>query len=525
MENKLKFLLLFWVVLPVFLKINVSHAQELYKEIISNERDRRQIYRLNDWIGYINMRHITWIASDNRYVYFATNGGGIWRYNKIKETWEYPFTSCNGLPDNRILMVYYDRGQNILIAITPEDTAVFDYGQQIWLSKNRDGALPYQINIPVENGQTSDDILVFKKGYQEDFGMLSFTDASYNYLLGGRVQDKDFREYSITGYFKDDYNHIFFAIEELGLAMGYFTDNDFDIIEGGISEISPRAFFFTSNEIWIGGIGLNPKIEGITRWYNDNRFSIYNYRYIPEMISDNVFYISATDSLTAFATDIGVTLYLNNKDQWETYTQSSGLMSDRTLSLGFDKRGLWIGTQRGLNFMDLRTREIYKWQREIFRNQRIYDFYKADSVHLMGTSLGVFRKFSNEDEWQGLDLNLPFPEIEITAIAQRKNILWVAGAYGIARINLKNHEIEYFREISQQVSPVYHDIIFYENGVFIGTDNGLLRYDKKNNKWQLYTTRDGLLDNRVFQLYTENGDLWLVTAVGICQFRYRRTLH
>lgn len=56
-----------------------------------------------------------------------------------------------------------------------------------------------------------------------------------------------------------------------------------------------------------------------------------------------------------------------------------------------------------------------------------------------------------------------------------------------------------------------------KGNVWIGTNNGMLRYDQK--KWVHYTVEDGLPDNRINDiLITQTGEVWVSTNFGISQF-------
>lgn len=518
--KKFYFIVLFLLVLS-----SIVYGQEVYKELISSERERRGIYKLSDWIGYYNMRHIRSITTDNKYIYFATEGGGIWRYNKIQEEWTYPFTVCNGLPDNDVFFVYYDRTQNVLIAYTRTDTAVFDYGQQIWLSKSQEPFLPYKVNIVPEKPKGQKGINYFYAGYHEEFGALAFTNPGYFYLLGGKLQDPNLEEYRITGYFIDDYNHIFITIEGIGVAIGTIQDSYFTIMEGGLSDISPRAFYFTPNEIWIGGIKNNKWFGGIVKWDNTNVFKIYKAEYNPDIDDDNVTFITGNDSLLFLGTINGLVKYQPKIEKWTSYTQADGLIHQHITSLFLEDSILWIGTERGLSVYYLKENKIIRWADSTLRNQYIYDFFADEKKIYMATSLGLFSKNLRQKEWKPFPIGAPFPQVQITTVAADENELWVAGAYGIGMYDKQARKWKFFRELTQKVSPPYYDIVFYEYGVFIGTDNGLLRYDKRTDKWQWYTNQDGLMNNTIYQLYVENGYIWMVTPDGICQFHYKNVIH
>ncbi|MEZ4766239.1 MAG: hypothetical protein R3C26_24540 [Calditrichia bacterium] len=57
-----------------------------------------------------------------------------------------------------------------------------------------------------------------------------------------------------------------------------------------------------------------------------------------------------------------------------------------------------------------------------------------------------------------------------------------------------------------------------ESAAWVATDSGLLKYDKLRGYWRLFTTEDGLLDNRCHQLLLDGDFIWIVTDKGITEF-------
>jgi hypothetical protein len=58
-----------------------------------------------------------------------------------------------------------------------------------------------------------------------------------------------------------------------------------------------------------------------------------------------------------------------------------------------------------------------------------------------------------------------------------------------------------------------------ERYLWIGTDNGLFRYDTKNIVWRKYTAETGLPDNRIKSISVyENDKLWVATPAGLANY-------
>ena len=59
--------------------------------------------------------------------------------------------------------------------------------------------------------------------------------------------------------------------------------------------------------------------------------------------------------------------------------------------------------------------------------------------------------------------------------------------------------------------------------VWVGTrDNGFYRYRKETGEWIQYTTKDGLVDDRVQVIRSDGNDLLIGTANGLTRFLWNR---
>ena len=54
--------------------------------------------------------------------------------------------------------------------------------------------------------------------------------------------------------------------------------------------------------------------------------------------------------------------------------------------------------------------------------------------------------------------------------------------------------------------------------VWVGKENGLLKYVKRENRWYRYSRADGLLDNSVRWILLDGDYIWLGTGRGLTRF-------
>ena len=94
------FVIFFIVLLPT-----LSYSQESRPRI----RETNPNYDQGDWVSYSVARFVTSIAVGTEYVYFGTTESGITRYDQFRNSWDFPWTTSNGLADNEILALAFDQ--------------------------------------------------------------------------------------------------------------------------------------------------------------------------------------------------------------------------------------------------------------------------------------------------------------------------------------------------------------------------------------------------------------------------------
>jgi len=169
------------------------------------------------------------------------------------------------------------------------------------------------------------------------------------------------------------------------------------------------------------------------------------------------------------------------------------LSNNRIYAIHLDRRNpgvLWIGTHRGLNRLDTRTRQFTRFLHDA-----------ADASSLSGnivTSLG-------EGE---------------------SGFLWVGTRSGLNRMDKARGTFErYTGDIKAEPGTGLNDDFInclYEDGsgtLWAGTNNGLNRFDPARNRWTSLTTREGLPGPVVCGILEDGaGRLWISTNRGLARY-------
>ncbi len=199
---------------------------------------------------------------------------------------------------------------------------------------------------------------------------------------------------------------------------------------------------------------------------------------------------------------------------FKTYSLEEGLARSGVYSIFQDKSGfLWIGTEGGgINKFDGYSFINYTIQNGLLSDNVRAIFQDSEATLWVGTDEGL--NYYENKKFKKLNL----PEIEqkfIRHITQKDSNLWVATDEGIIVINIKSKSIEKNLSSFPKLPNVKSRFILSDSShIWIGTDEGL--YEYTHSKLRVYTTNDGLPNNRILTLYKDSKNvLWIGTQHGI----------
>ncbi len=206
------------------------------------------------------------------------------------------------------------------------------------------------------------------------------------------------------------------------------------------------------------------------------------------------------------------------------------------LSLHRDTRyTLWVGTGGGgLNRINLKTGKITYYTAnsnhpDSLSNNAVRTIYEDNNdIMWVGTEGGGLNRFDrrkfkhftrNEFDKTSISNN------DVRAIVQdQQGMLWV-GTYG-GGLNRFDPINEVFTNYSQSDSPINlnSNIVFSlhvdaNNILWIGTTDGLIRFDIEKQKFKTFSINDGLANNMVYGILEDKDNhLWLSTNHGLSRF-------
>ena len=176
--------------------------------------------------------------------------------------------------------------------------------------------------------------------------------------------------------------------------------------------------------------------------------------------------------------------YNTSEDVWTHYTRENtnqGLASDNVKTISKNRSKVWIGTTAGVSCLNERTGN---W-----------------SKHVAATTTEVLHS-----NW-------------VSKLAEDGAGLWFGNwkdstEGAIVRYNRKTDTFLFFskedlplKSIERPITRI-HALTVGGNEVWVGTNGGLLRYDKTTDMWCHYTTEDGLPNNEVWTIVLDDPYIW-----------------
>ena len=197
---------------------------------------------------------------------------------------------------------------------------------------------------------------------------------------------------------------------------------------------------------------------------------------------------------------------------------------------------IWVATWNGLNVHLGRGKFRHYFHRETdpasLINNKVTAVLEDSARHVwVGTTQGLTLFTPPDSEFVHFDAvrhnNIDNRYVH-TIFQDSKLNIWIGTVHGLYFLDyndLCNNRFNftlYLHDESDSLSiPVSHFLTVYEDSlgvIWLGTTDGLCRFDVVPRRFKLYSTRNGLAGNSVFSIIQDNGCLWLGTSAGITRF-------
>jgi len=448
-----------------------------------------------DAVQGLNSSYIRDIILDERgYMWFATNGVGLSRYNG---SYIQTFTEKNGLANMRVYDLLEDRDGNIWIAT---------YGGGINIFNGKE-----MINISTKHGLPNNFVLELEEGSDGNI-YAALEGGSIVYLNKNKITVHRFLDEKVS--IIDDLLYDSKGILWIATDIGFYSLKDSLLSEYYFNELEISASYYVFEDskkiTWIS------TDKGILKTDASN-FWIFN----PDNILDNypVYEILENEKGELYFASYGNGVLKKSKNNLVHYTKKQGMTLDYHYSLCTDKSGnIWVGSDGGgVSIIYPNLFEFF--QKDInFYTDYVMDIVEDEKGRLWFATYGDGVVIMDSDYYYQL-YSKELPSNTLVSIeSDKEGNIWTSTADGQGIYRISEDKIEVFSDKSglkdnyvstitidkdktvwlgdyrKGFSKIKDDTLFNFNpsGILTNHDIRAITVDNNNNKW-LVTDGQGIL--------------------------------
>jgi len=224
--------------------------------------------------------------------------------------------------------------------------------------------------------------------------------------------------------------------------------------------------------------------------------------------------------------------------------KNKGIVQEFVGALYEDSFGnLWIGTDEGISVLKAQmVTQIFDANSEqkfihIYSKERILRFLENTDINKMW--VGVFDQGLLEFDMEAIVdpekripknvlNNIPGLEttkINITEIFKKDSVLWLGSKQGMLRFDINKNEIKRYQYREGDEQSISHNKVYSiqegkGNVLWLATyGGGLNKFNIDTEESSYYTTKNGLLNNGIYNLLIDNENkIWVSTNNGLSKF-------
>lgn len=521
--------------LSLFL-INILHAQA----------DQR--FDIFDWEIIGNNGSINSISEGYQYIFFATNGNGILRFNKFSRKFDQSLYLGQGIKSKKIKHVYFDKYTGILWSVGNKNIEFTSSREGNWNQVNYDRLSIKSYNDIQDIGSSSNYLWVrtlssyLKLDHVSGtfLGLFPYPDeqvfwGDFNYRNNLTVKDFAFEDFFVengwllTNQGASDQNGTFskyvsFLETEsefswIGLSNGYILALDnFSKTVSPVSKGTEFTIPFTmsfNDKLWVAGIGNSNynALYVINKDFNEER-NFKNSNYSNFSYSD-IYSSKAFSEEVWLGSEGSVIIYDQRKDFFRTLGYDKGIPVERVEFIESLDNKVYIGSRNDLIVIDKSSKKIIdsKISDLIKKNNLFIDDLKViGNIIFLISSGKVYQFNSNEQININQYSNFSLDQFKPYAVYGNNNSKYFVSERGIVN-NINEKVIPSSLYFNYRVS----DIVLADNYMYIGTTGGLAIYDIKEN--QLHNFFDFTFLKNIFDMEQINEFLVLLTSSGLVKLK------
>lgn len=447
-------------------------------------------YLPEDWVSYTDLRYITSIAVDLRFVYFGTRDG-ICVYDKLKERWGDPITTGDGLPTRNVDVVGIDVYTNNLLVSSGSNIYSYASTLEDWESYEMEGVggsfTSIGVNAEYIWGEGPDLKIRFDKitrswvpvdRFEDDIkwfgkrGEVDIKKPRYSFLAPFYIPGRHLERYDMTAAVEDG-KILWVGTEGYGSFKYDLIDLTSTHLLMGVAGGGVDAMYLDEGTLWFGGKAVDA--SAVTRWCEtDSSWVYYDKENDVGLFSNRISVIVADSKYVWLGTEHGLTRFDKKKGIFKTFTVFDGLPRNEVTAELVHGDSLWVGTSYGLAVMDVSSS----------------DFTRMTQLKVRINHLAV----SNES-------------------------LWVATSEGVFILDIQSGKWLQFKDPEGLLEVSTNYLLFDGGKIWFGTWRGLISFDMRSKTWKRFTYPVHLPDEKLRVLAADEKNLWVGTGSGVAHLR------
>ncbi len=483
----------------------------LFLNIMQAQVDQR--FDIFDWEIIGNNESINSISEGYQYIFFATNGNGVLRYNKFSRKFDQSLSLGQGIKSKKINHVYFDKNTGILWLVGSKNLEFSNSREGNWNQIDY-RSMPIKSFNDIKDIGSSSNYLWIKTFFSyikldhvsgRFLGLFSSPDekvhwGDFNYQDSFQIKNLKLEDFFVengwllTVQGAANQNGIFSTyisfletennLNWIGLSNGYilmvdnFSKTITPLIEG--IEVSIPFTLSVDKKIWIAGIG-NGKISSISsiskkfenvKNFKDSRYSNFSY--------SDIFSSKIIDEEIWFGSDGNIIIYNQEKDFFRTLGYEKGIPAERIYFVECLENKVYIGSKNDLIVIDKKTKKIINSDISdlIKKNNLFIDDFNIIGDRIFFISQGKIYEFDSQEKIN-IDRHNNFLQNEFKSLrvfGDKDNKYFVTDR-GILN-NLNDKLIPSSIYFNYKIS----DILVTNNLLYIGTNGGLIIYDHERDQ-------------------------------------------
>ena len=540
----------------ILILLSVVHPQE-------RSRTPNRIYNIGDWITYRNCNYVTSVCESPEYVFFGTSGG-ILPFHKFRKSFEEPITRSDGLADDFISCLYYDKSTGYLWACheagvsyrNPSDRRWNNISTQelslsrlerlvriggdnhyIWAQLRSGGFLKLDKLTGMWAGKeevSGDGVKWGVVSYEHLYSFGSFTmEGNYQCFSDGTVVDPMLRKFYVSVLYINPSGNVFGGLSGGGLLLGDENVKLLRVHEFGPLDNNVSTFAFLNGNVYMGGnsniSNLASNRKGISCFNTtENTWQYFESEFTLEIRNGIINKISVNPDFMAVGTSQGVALYNFKKGFWQLRNVDRFLPSNNVTSIALNDTLLFAGTDYGLlvfsipEFVPVHKTSILPVY------TRVNDMVFSGDTLWVATNNGLYAIEDYGEKIHHFDMYLtkidPAEPVafSVNAIEVGDHGIIFSKRNSLCQYDFRNGKLLELSDIAEIKNKYIFDIKSNGNYICVGTNDGAFLIRINDGYYEHLTMADGLGGIAVYEVDFYKDYLWFATDGGLTKFRWRK---